>query len=567
MRRVMVAAVLLLAPALLAAAAPPMNLTVAPGDGKLDVGWAEPADAPTGYDVHYTSSAAAADDAEASGSDPSAGWVDAGHVGTETRHALTGLTNGRAYRVRVRGVYAKGAGPWAARTGTPRPPFWSAEFTVAEFDGRDRGCRDGARAGADSTSPQKPDAFCSAALTEDAFAWEGAEYRITEVIARPLAIGLDRAIPRSMLSVLCLRLDGSAFCLRDCELSAVGMGGANGNLNQASWAGRGFAWTVGQRVSLSLFDDGGPFSNDGDPTPEDDGDPPPDDDGDVGPPPGDPPPGGPPGGGPPVGGPPGGGDPPPPRPEDDGDDDDDGSGGGSPSGGGGPPPAPPEDDGDDDDDGSGGGPPSAAIETDAVCEAGLCRARAGAAVSFRDASTGTVNSRLWDFDDGGQSQSAAPSRSWASPGFYEVTLTVGDGTVESTDSLIFLVEAAELAGTCVADVRTRCLRDSRFAVEMEWWTGEDGGGPGKVVPEGTNDSALFHFFEPGDNWEVLIKVLDGCSVNEHVWVYGASATTLGYRIRVTDTVTGVVREYMNEDGRRADAIADSEAFSGVCGGG
>ena len=267
----------------------------------------------------------------------------------------------------------------------------------------------------------------------------------------------------------------------------------------------------------------------------------------------DPPPDG---GGPPPGGggpPPGGGGPPP----DDDDDDDDGDGGGGP---------PPDDDDDDDGDG-GGGPPSAAIETDAGCEAGLCRARTGAAVSFRDASTGTVSSRLWDFDDGGRSRSAAPSRSWASPGFYEVTLSVSDGTVDSKASLVFLVEAGEPAGTCVADDETRCLRDSRFTVEMDWWTGEDRGGPGKVVREGTNGSALFHFFEPGDNWEVLIKVLDGCSVNEHVWVYGASATTLGYAIRVTDTVTGVVREYMNEDGRRADAIADSEAFAGVCGDG
>ena len=273
------------------------------------------------------------------------------------------------------------------------------------------------------------------------------------------------------------------------------------------------------------FNDGGGAG--GDPRP--DGDPPPDDGDD--------------GDGSPTGGPPGG-DP--------------------PGGGGGPPPAPQDEDDDDGDDDGDGGPPSAAIETDAVCEAGLCRARTGAAVAFRDASTGSVSTRLWDFDDGAQSRSAAPTRSWASPGFYEVTLSVSDGTVESKASLTFLVEAAEPAGTCAADAETRCLRHSRFAVEMEWWTGEDRGGPGKVVPEGTNDSALFHFFEPGDNWEVLIKVLDGCSVNEHVWVYGASATTLGYAIRVTDTVTGVVREYVNEDGRRADAIADSEAFAGVC---
>ena len=59
-------------------------------------------------------------------------------------------------------------------------------------------------------------------------------------------------------------------------------------------------------------------------------------------------------------------------------------------------------------------------------------------------------------------------------------------------------------------------------------------------------------------------MLDGCSVNGQVWVSGASATTLGYRIRVTDTVAGTFREYGNEDGRRADAITDSEAFPDAC---
>ena len=46
----------------------------------------------------------------------------------------------------------------------------------------------------------------------------------------------------------------------------------------------------------------------------------------------------------------------------------------------------------------------------------------------------------------------------------------------------------------------------------------------------------------------------------HVWVYGASTTDLGYAIRVTDTVTGVVKEYGNEPGQPAPAITDAAAF-------
>ncbi len=91
-------------------------------------------------------------------------------------------------------------------------------------------------------------------------------------------------------------------------------------------------------------------------------------------------------------------------------------------------------------------------------------------------------------------------------------------------------------------------------------------GPGRVVPAGTNDSGLFRFFDP-ENWEILIKVLDGCAINGRMWVLGASTTDLGYRILVTDTVAGESRSYVNEPGRPAPAIVDTKAFSGPCGGG
>ena len=186
-------------------------------------------------------------------------------------------------------------------------------------------------------------------------------------------------------------------------------------------------------------------------------------------------------------------------------------------------------------------------------------------MTFTDTSTGVVRSRAWNFGDGRTSRSATARRSWSAPGFYTVTLTVGDGTVESTATRVFLVEAAEPAGTCVADATTRCLRDSRYAVRAEWWTGgeEPQTGAARVVRLGTNESGLFQFFER-ENWEILIKVLDGCAVNDHVWVFGASSTDLGYRIEVTDTATNEVREYRNEPGAPAPAIADVKAFPDGC---
>ena len=249
--------------------------------------------------------------------------------------------------------------------------------------------------------------------------------------------------------------------------------------------------------------------------------------------------------------------------------DTDGSGGGG-GGGGGPPPSDDEDD--EDDDGGGtqpppppppSGPPKAAYTLTAECAGDLCRARTGLPVTFEDTSTGRVQSRRWDFGDGTGSRNRRIDHAWGEPGFYEVTLSVSDGTTTSTAKQVFLVEASDPAGTCVPDAETLCLQDSRYAVTVEWRTADGRRGPGSVVHEGTNDSGLFTFFS-ADNWEVLIKVLDGCAVNGHVWVYGASTTDLGYTIQVTDTATGAVKEYRNEPGLPASAITDGRAFPEGC---
>ncbi len=215
------------------------------------------------------------------------------------------------------------------------------------------------------------------------------------------------------------------------------------------------------------------------------------------------------------------------------------------------------------DDGDEDTPPRAGITVDVECAGTLCRASTGTPVLFEDTSTGSVRSRRWDFGDGTGSRNQRIDHVWAESGFYEVTLSVSDGGVqESTASLTFLVEAAQPAGTCVADDQTRCLQDSRYAVTVDWWTA-DSSGQGNVVYAGTNDSGLFTFFDR-NNWEVLIKVLDGCALNDHVWVFGASTTDLGYAIRVTDTVTGTAKQYRNERGTPAPAITDTTAFAEGC---
>ena len=208
-------------------------------------------------------------------------------------------------------------------------------------------------------------------------------------------------------------------------------------------------------------------------------------------------------------------------------------------------------------------PPRAAFDLSIECDEEPCRARTDSPVTFIDRSSGAVRFRTWEFGDGATSGRATLEHTWTSPGFYRVTLTVGDGRTESSVSRVFLVEAHEPAGTCSSDEDTLCLQDSRYQVRATWWTPEDRATPARVAYAGTNDSGLFWFFDR-DNWELLIKVLDGCSIDGSVWVFGASSTDLGYSITVTDTVTGQVREYRNEPGGPAPAITDLGAFTESC---
>ncbi len=122
---------------------------------------------------------------------------------------------------------------------------------------------------------------------------------------------------------------------------------------------------------------------------------------------------------------------------------------------------------------------------------------------------------------------------------------------------------------CVAGAMTMCLSADRFRVEVAWRSFDGTTGSGRVVPvgrvplaplRGDADSGLWWFFE-ADNWEMLVKVLDGCAINDRFWVFAAATTTVEYTLRVTDTTTGASAEYFNSLGNAAAAITDTGAFA------
>ena len=77
---------------------------------------------------------------------------------------------------------------------------------------------------------------------------------------------------------------------------------------------------------------------------------------------------------------------------------------------------------------------------------------------------------------------------------------------------------------------------------------------------GSGKSALLYFFER-DNAEVLVKVLDGCAINGHRWVFVAPVTTLAFNLRVDDPASGRSWTHGNPRGGGTAATAsDLAAF-------
>ena len=116
------------------------------------------------------------------------------------------------------------------------------------------------------------------------------------------------------------------------------------------------------------------------------------------------------------------------------------------------------------------------------------------------------------------------------------------------------------AGGCVPSAKRLCLLNNRFEVEVDWINQHAGGtrGVGTSVPR-SNKSGFFWFFN-AENIELVVKVLDGTSVNGKFWFFYGALSDVEYTIRVRDTVTNAVRTYRNPPGELA-GLGDTNAFT------
>ena len=115
-------------------------------------------------------------------------------------------------------------------------------------------------------------------------------------------------------------------------------------------------------------------------------------------------------------------------------------------------------------------------------------------------------------------------------------------------------------GPCTANATTLCLLGGRFSARATWAIPNKGvNGQAGAVPL-SNTSGWFWFFDPG-NIELAVKVLSGCHVNGHEWVFAAGLTDVEVTLTVDDLEAGGVKTYASTAGAPFAPILDTKAFA------
>ena len=168
-------------------------------------------------------------------------------------------------------------------------------------------------------------------------------------------------------------------------------------------------------------------------------------------------------------------------------------------------------------------------------------------ITVTDTLTGAVKSY---FNPRGTLASVADTSAFAAAGPPADESKVQTGSGQSAP--------AAAGGGCGLDIAALCVNNSRFRVHVSWRVASQGTS-GAGVPVGlTTDTGYFWFFSP-NNIELVVKIVDGTSVNGRYWLFAGALSDVEYTITVTDLSTGAVRTYVNPSGSLA-SVADTSAF-------
>lgn len=145
-----------------------------------------------------------------------------------------------------------------------------------------------------------------------------------------------------------------------------------------------------------------------------------------------------------------------------------------------------------------------------------------------------------------------PERTALSNGAGTLVETLENGSLQLVDGTV------EIGSGCTT-AQELCLLGDRFLIDIAWSDFSGGSGEGHAV-QLTRDAGYFWFFNE-DNVEVVIKVLDGRSINGNFWVFYGALTNVEFELTVTDLVTDEVKVYENPSGEFA-SVGDTLAFPG-----
>jgi hypothetical protein len=202
----------------------------------------------------------------------------------------------------------------------------------------------------------------------------------------------------------------------------------------------------------------------------------------------------------------------------------------------------------------------------------LARSANEVLLTWQDSSTGETGFRVERQTAGGAFQEigTVPANSLSalvtglSPGTsygFRVRAVRTGGTSNATGTVTVTTPQAAVGAGCSGG-DALCLAGGRFRVEVDWRDRAGNTGRGQLARR-TDQTATAWFFDSG-NVELIVKILDGQTVNGNFWVFSGGLSDVEYWIRVTDLQTGRTQLYHNRQGD-VRGFADTAAFPAAAG--
>lgn len=125
----------------------------------------------------------------------------------------------------------------------------------------------------------------------------------------------------------------------------------------------------------------------------------------------------------------------------------------------------------------------------------------------------------------------------------------GTPTANGYNTFAFGGASCPAATSCTNGAEAACLLSGRFQVTATYYNATDGKAQGQVLSfSGTraeSDESVFYYFTDPSNFELGVKILDACTINNSFWVFLGGLTNQGWEVNILDTATGHTKFYDN----------------------